>query len=93
MQDGRASELTKAVHTSVDSASPRGRSGGDVSVAAVGEVVVVVALYTAILIVLSLPFVVFQWPPTGWDPATYPWGSGSAWYAWRVFPYNVFPFE
>jgi protein-S-isoprenylcysteine O-methyltransferase Ste14 len=42
------------------------------------EVVVVLVLYAAILILLSVPFVVFHWPPrTGW------WG----------FPYNVFPFR
>jgi len=40
------------------------------------QVAAVVALYAAILIVASAPFVIFDWPPrTGW------WG----------FPYNVWP--
>jgi protein-S-isoprenylcysteine O-methyltransferase Ste14/putative flippase GtrA len=42
------------------------------------EVGVVLAVYTGLLILLSVPFVVFQWPPSsGW------WG----------FPYNVYPFR
>ena len=41
-----------------------------------GQVAATIALYAAILIALSIPFVVFDWPPRiGW------WG----------FPYNVWP--
>jgi hypothetical protein len=42
------------------------------------EVLLTIAVYGALLILLSVPFVVFRWPPvTGW------WG----------FPHNVFPFR
>jgi protein-S-isoprenylcysteine O-methyltransferase Ste14 len=41
------------------------------------DVALVLAVYTALLIFLSVPFVVFQWPPRG---------------GWSAFPYNVFPF-
>ena len=41
------------------------------------EVIGVVGLYTLLLILFSVPFIVFQWPPvTGWFG----------------FPYNVPPF-
>jgi len=41
------------------------------------EVTIVLATYAGLSMLLSVPFVVFQWPP----------GSG-----WWGFPYNVFPF-
>jgi protein-S-isoprenylcysteine O-methyltransferase Ste14 len=41
------------------------------------EVAIVLALYAGLLILLSIPFVVFHWPPRG---------------GWWGFPYNVFPF-
>ncbi|MDH3252109.1 MAG: DUF1295 domain-containing protein [Ignavibacteria bacterium] len=42
------------------------------------EIALLLGVYTGLLILLSMPFVVFQWPPrSGW------WG----------FPYNVFPFR
>ena len=42
------------------------------------EVAIVLAVYAGLLILLSIPFVVFQWPPRG---------------GWWGFPYNVFPFR
>jgi protein-S-isoprenylcysteine O-methyltransferase Ste14 len=42
------------------------------------EVAIVLAVYAGLLILLSIPFVVFQWPPRG---------------GWWEFPYNVSPFR
>jgi protein-S-isoprenylcysteine O-methyltransferase Ste14 len=42
------------------------------------EVAIVLAVYAGLLILLSVPFVVFQWPPES---------------RWARFPYNVFPFK
>jgi protein-S-isoprenylcysteine O-methyltransferase Ste14 len=42
------------------------------------EVATVLAVYAGLLILLSVPFVVFQWPPRG---------------GWWRFPHNVFPFK
>jgi protein-S-isoprenylcysteine O-methyltransferase Ste14 len=42
------------------------------------EVAIVLAVYAGLLVLLSIPFVVFQWPPRG---------------GWWKFPYNVSPFR
>jgi protein-S-isoprenylcysteine O-methyltransferase Ste14 len=42
-----------------------------------GQVLATIGLYGAILILLSLPFLLLHWPPRG---------------GWWAFPYNVFPF-
>jgi protein-S-isoprenylcysteine O-methyltransferase Ste14 len=43
------------------------------------QVLVTVGIYAVLLIVLSVPFAVFDWPP--------PRGG------WWAFPYNIFPFQ
>jgi hypothetical protein len=43
-----------------------------------GQVLAAVALYLMITVLLSRPFLAFQWPPRG---------------GWWAFPYNVYPFS
>ena len=42
------------------------------------QVLVTVALYAALLVILSVPFLEFDWPPRG---------------GWYAYPYNVYPFR
>jgi protein-S-isoprenylcysteine O-methyltransferase Ste14 len=42
------------------------------------EVLLVIAAYAVLLVLLSLPFLLFHWPPRG---------------GWWAYPYNVYPFR
>jgi len=42
------------------------------------EVLTVIATYAVVLVLLSLPFLIFDWPPKG---------------GWWAYPYNVYPFR